>query len=225
MGIMRLIAGVDSSTQSCKVVICRRFDRARGAHRARAAPARFRGGSGGVVAGSPGRPRRRRRHRGCPGDQHRGTAARAHRARRRGARHPPRAALARSALERGGGRPRRRDRRRASRAPNRPGTGCVLHDHEAALARRPRTGRGGTDRGDRAAARLAHVAPEGIWAGRAFAARPRARRARDGSVRRERHSVLRRRPKRIRPGSARHRPAPRCGRYRPAAGAGAGCHR
>ncbi len=156
---MPLVAGVDSSTQACKVVVrdaetgaLVRDGRAAHPDGTEVDPEAWEvalhqavdraGGLDDVAAHLGGGPAARH---GLPRRQRPGGA--------------PRAAVERHAVRHGGG----RSRGRAGRRPGlgrcrRLGAGRVVHGDQAPLARRARTGVGATDRGRVPPARLADVA-------------------------------------------------------------------
>ena len=88
----------------------------------------------------------------------------------------------------------------------------ILHDHEAALAARPRARERGTRRRRRAAARLADVAPARLRSRRRVAPRSGPRRARDGPIGCLGHRLLEPRHRRLRPSncSSRRSATTRC---------------
>ncbi len=148
---MALVMGVDSSTQSCKVVITDaatgaivREGRAAHPHGTEVHPGGWwsalraaitdAGGLDDVEAWAIG------------GQQHGMVVLDAGRPR-----HPGRAAVERHPIGGRGGRPDRRVRRRGARAAHRARAGGVVHDHQAPLAARPRTRERGACRGRRAA--------------------------------------------------------------------------
>ena len=103
----------------------------------------------------------------------------------------------------GGARPDRRGRRRRVRPPYGRRAGRLIHGDEAAVAARRRARGRGARRRRRAPARLADVAASRLRPRGRVAARARARRAHDRPLRRERHGVLGR--GRLRPRAARAR--------------------
>ena len=163
---MTLVAGVDSSTQSCKVVVRDARHRRRRARGARVAPRRHRGRPRRVVGRAAGgdrrrrRPRRRRRDRRSAGSSTAWSCS------------TPTAAVIRDALL---WNDTRSARRRADliaefgaeelAAAHRARARGLLHRHEAALAARRRARERGAGRRGRAAARLADLAPARLRAG------------------------------------------------------------
>ena len=210
-----LVAGVDTSTQSCTVVIRDAEHRRAGPARAGAAPGRHRGRPGRLGArpdrGARGRRRARRRR----GGRRRRPAARHGVPRRARRRRPARAAVERHALGPGGGGPRRRAGRPGVGRRRRQRPRGLVHRHQAALARPAREGQRRGDGGGVPAARLADVAA----AQRARISAGEPGRPGHRPLRRQRHRLLLRRHRGVppRPAGTRHRP----GRRGAAAGPGA----
>ena len=196
---MTLVAGVDSSTQSCKVVV-RDLETGALVRSGRAAhpdgtevdPAAWWAALQEALAAAGGLD-------DVDGDLDRRPAARNGGAGCGGPRHPRRPALERHPLGASRPRPDRRGRRRRVRGARRRGSCRLLHRYQAALAAGCGTGQRRARRRRRASPRLADLASARL--------RPRGReRARSGPggadhrpLRRERHRLLERRHGLVRP--------------------------
>ena len=206
---MTLVMGVDSSTQSCKVVITDADTGAIVRDGPRVASGRHRGAPGRVVVcaarGDHGCRRARRRRR--VGDRR--AAARHGRPRRGRPGHPRRPAVERHAFGRSRGRPHRGVRCRGARPAHGPRARRLLHDHEAPLAARSRTRERRAGRRGRPAARLADLAPARLRSGGRVAARAGARRARHGPIGCLGHRLLGPVERRLRPRPPRRGARPR----------------
>ena len=206
---MTLVMGVDSSTQSCKVVI--RMPRpAPRALRARVAPRRHRGRSRGVV----GRAAVRR----SPTPAGSTTSRRSRSAASstawscstpRAASSAPPCCGTTPARRGAAARPDRRVRRRGARASAPGSCRSRRSRHEAALAARRRARERRARRRRRAAARLADLAPARLRSGGRVPARPGARRARHRPVGCLAAPATGTRDRRLRPRAARRGARPR----------------
>ena len=175
----------------------------------------------GRTAGGDRGCRRDGRRRGLG---HRRAAARHGGAGRLGRRRPRRPAVERHQVSGRCRRPGRRVRGIRSGRAHRTGAGGILHDHQAALAARCRTGQRRTGRCGRAAARLAHLAAAWVRPGRRRRRSP-SRRAGDRPIGCERNRLLEPGDRRLRPGAAGRGARPRRGAAARArtVGVGHGC--